>query len=104
MAKMVKVGCRVPNGVMIRLSKPGFDDGTGSGVREMVHDGPGVRLNGPSSIDTGAGNTDRRDLPPGETEVDAEWWRKWAEQHRLNPLLTSGNVFLLAEDEENPTV
>ena len=72
---MVKVACTVVNGIMIRRSKPGFDDGTGDGMKPMVHDGPGIRLNGPSALHTGAGNTTREDLDPVITEVDDEWMK-----------------------------
>lgn len=100
MADFVKVACRVPNGLNIRLSKPGFDDGTG--VKAMVHDGPGVRLNGPSVLQTGAGNTMREDLPPGETSVDADWMGRWLDQNSTNPLVTMEQVFLLDEEKKEP--
>lgn len=89
-----RVACRVPNGVVIRLSKPGVDDGTGTGLREFAHDGPGIRLNGPSSLHTGAGNTDGHDLDPGITEVDAEWMGKWVAQHALDPLVLQRQVYV----------
>lgn len=104
--KMVRVGCRVVNGVMIRLSKPGYDDGTGDGMRPTVHDGPGIRLKGPSSLHTGAGATERGDLDPEFTSVEAEWMGKWMEQHALDPLVTLNQVFV--EDDKSkddrPTV
>jgi hypothetical protein len=94
----VWVGCRIVNGIMIRLSKPGFDDGTGDGMRPMIHDGPGVRLKGPSSLHTGAGATERADLQPEFTEVDAEWFAAWLEQHKLDPLVAMEQVYLYKEE------
>lgn len=101
--RMVSVGCRVPNGIMIRLSKVGPDDGTGDGVKMMGHDGPGVRLSGPSSLHAGAGNTEGRGLEPEFTTVDAEWFAQWLEQHALDPLVTMGQVFEEKAKGENPT-
>lgn len=100
---MVKVACLIPNGIMIRRSKQGFDDGTGDGVKPMIHDGPGIRLNGPSSLHTGAGATDRQDLPVAITEVEDEWWAAWLEQNQNSPLVTMKQVYVLSEDAENPT-
>ncbi len=101
---MVKIACHIPNGIVIRRSKIGPDDGTGDGVKMMGHDGPGIRLNGPSSLHTGAGNTERPDLPPGITEVPDDWWSAWfAQNDGKNPLLTMNQVHVLKEDGENPT-
>jgi len=99
---MVTIACRVPNGIMIRRSKKGADDGTGDGVQMMAHDGPGIRLNGPSALHTGAGATSRGDLPPGLTEVESEWWDAWLAQNQQNPLITMEQVYLAPEDAENP--
>lgn len=101
---MVKIACHVVNGIMIRLSQEGFDDGTGN--KPMVHDGPGVRLNGPSALHTGAGNTAPPDLPPVVTEVDDEWWAAWLKQNAQSPLVTMKQVHLLDEEktkDQNPT-
>ncbi len=86
---------------MIRLSKAGPDDGTGDGVKMMGFDGPGVRLNGPSSLHTGAGNTAGAGLEPGLTSVDAEWFGKWLEQHAQDRLVLEDQVF--EAKDENPT-
>lgn len=104
MTKPVKVACHVPNGIMLRLLKPGFDDGSGA-KPAMVNDGPAVRLNGPSSKHTGAGNTTRADLPPGETEVDRDWMARWMKQHAHSPLVSMKQVVVLDEEAEylNPT-
>lgn len=101
--RFVKIACHVPNGIMIRKSKAGPDDGTGDGVKMMGHDGPGVRLNGPSSLHTGAGNTVRQDLPPGLTAVEGEWWDAWLAQNQENPLIKLKQVYVAPEEAENPT-
>lgn len=101
---IVRVACTIPNGIMIRLQKPGPDDGTG--VRMIAHDGPGIRLNGPPGHDTGAGATEPTGLEPGITELDAEWWAAWSKQHAMDPLLTGGHIRVIEdkpEGEENPT-
>lgn len=101
----VTVGCKVPNGIMLNLWKKGYDDGTGDGERPTIRDGVGIRLNGPSSINTGAGAPHRDDLH-AETEVDAGWWAKWAEQNKLNPYLVEGFIFEVKKEEVpagNPT-
>lgn len=101
---LVKVACMVPNGVMIRLSKPGYDDGTGDGAKMPGWDGPGIRLNGPAAVDSGVGNTDCKGLEPGVTEIESGWWSSWLEQHKLDPLVTMEQVYLLKEEpKENPT-
>lgn len=102
MGKTVKVACRVPNGVLIRLQKDGPDDGTGKPF--VAHDGPAIRLAGPSSIHTGAGDPFGSTLEPGYTEVDAEWFARWLDQHKLDPMVTQGFIFEAPpEPEENPT-
>lgn len=97
--KTVRIACTITNGIMLQLWKPGFDDGTGK--NPMIHDGPGVRLNGPHARDTGAGATHRIDVPPAITEVDAEWWAKWKEQNKLNPYFDVGAIREV-EEEANP--
>ncbi len=100
--RTVKVTCDVVNGVMIRISKPGYDDGTFDGAKMAAWDGPGIRLNGPSALRAGAGNSDGLNQRPGETEVDAEWFDRWLAQNELNPLVAGGHV-RKAEEKENPT-
>ena len=104
----VKVACHVVNGLMIRLFKRGWDDGTGDGVAPMVVDGPGVRLTGIHAIHAGAGNTEAKTRPPGITEIDGEWFDRWLVQNQQNPFVKDGMIHLLKEDVppvtgENPT-
>jgi hypothetical protein len=101
--KLVKVACHVPNGIMIRRYKAGFDDGTGDNVKPMVHEGAAVRLNGTGALQTGAGSTHRDDIPPGITEIDAEWWAAWLGENAGNPLVTGKYIFAIKEDDEEPT-
>jgi hypothetical protein len=98
--RMVRVACLVPNGIMIRLQKDGRGD---AGVPVLVQDGPGVRLNGPSTRNTGAGTTAPEGMEPGYTEVDAEWFKAWLDQHKMDPLVTGEHVYEDPEGEENPT-
>lgn len=102
---MVKIACTFPNGIFIRKSKPGVDDGTGDGEKMPGHDGPAIRLNGPSALHTGVGATQRTDLPPGLTEVEDDWWNVWLGQNEKNPLITQKVIYVVEEEkpDENPT-
>jgi hypothetical protein len=92
---MVKVACYHPNGVMLNLFKPGFDDGTG--VKQMIRDGVGHRLNGPDR------DSEKAHLP-GITEVPDAWMAEWLKQNELNPMVAMNHIYVLKEGEEpNPT-
>lgn len=91
----VKIGCRMINGVALRLFKKGFDDGTGDGVQPTVSDGPLVRLRGPHPVHAGAGDTSALHCEPVINEVDAEFWAKWAEQNAANPIFAQGYVYAI---------
>lgn len=96
--RKVRVACRVSNGIMLRLYKqaPAYMGET------LLPDGAGVRLSGPSSLHTGAGSSDRRDLQPGITEIDADWWSSWLAQNPgdKNQMVGDGLIYAV---EENPT-
>lgn len=98
--KKVRIACRVPNGVKLRLFKPGYDDGTGSGIRATVIDGAPVTIAGSPSLATGVNSP----VPPRDdttiTEVDAEFWQKWREQNKLDPLLAHGVIYDVDEAED----
>jgi hypothetical protein len=96
--KTVKIACSITNGITLQLWQPGYDDGTGDGKKMPRKDGPAVRLNGPSALHTGAGATHRIDVPPGETEVDAEWWGKWKAQNVHNPYFEVGAIHEVEEE------
>jgi hypothetical protein len=102
--KMVQVACHIPNGIMICLWKPGYDDGTGDGVKTTIRDGATVRLNGPPSLHLGVNAMDGAGLPPGLTEIDHEWWTKWLAANQKNPFVMQKQVYLFEpEKTENPT-
>lgn len=96
----VRVACLIPNGLLIRITQQGPDDGTGSGAH-MVGQSAGVRLNGPSSHRMGAGATGRQDLEPGVKEVEKRFMETWLDQHKLDPTVTMRQVWIL--DENPPT-
>ncbi len=99
--RKVQVACYQPGGLMLRLFRPGYNDGIGQ--IPMV-DGVGVRLTGPSSMTAGGvGNPGSSDLP-GITDVDAEWWERWVAQNKgKNPLYDEGLIRLVEEPaDENP--
>jgi hypothetical protein len=100
--KLVRVACLVPNGLLIRRFKPGPEDGGGA----LVAVGPGIRLNGPSSLHTGVGSTERKELDPGITEVDAEWMDAFLAQNPAdkNQMIADRLVYVMKDDEPgNPT-
>ena len=99
---MPKVACTVLNGITICKWKPGYDDGTGDGMKPMVKDGPPLRLNGPGGRLAGAGNSDGGvDLPPVVTEVPDDWgFDRWLEQNKENPFVTEGLIKLVQVEEE----
>jgi hypothetical protein len=90
MAKTVSVGCRMPQGVRLRVSLP-IEDPTGDvHLREVaVYDipGPGTHTAGPGlSNDVGYA-----DLP-------AEHWDAWTAANQGSDLLTSGVLFLKGDE------
>jgi hypothetical protein len=104
--KMVQVACHIPNGIMIALWKPGFDDGTGDGVKPTIRDGAAIRLRGPSGLHTGVNATEGTHLEPGLTDIDSEWWDKWWAANQQNPFVMQKQVYLHEpelEKTENPT-
>lgn len=97
--KQVSVGCRQPNGVMIRVMMSESSDPLKSTLFS-----PAVRLTGPN-VGVAAGTFDPTGAGKeyGATRVDAEFWRTWVAQNGgRNPLLDGGTVFLL-DDEGKPT-
>lgn len=100
MAGMVKVACHVLNGLAIRLFREARDPVSGGPT--MVQDGVGVRLNGPSSAMSGAGNTSPEGLAPGITEVDEDWMKRWMEQNAQNPPVSMKQVYVLDEETKDP--
>jgi len=73
MAGKVTIGCRMPNG--LQLDVPGL---------------PSVTL-------AGKNHQWSEDFPfldsAGYTEVDADFWAKWAEEHKTYPPLRDGLIF-----------
>jgi hypothetical protein len=90
--KTVKVFCRVANGVELRLTKDGYDDGTG--FHHKIQYGEPVVLGGPSALHAGV-NDHALHSPTAaaENEVDANFWAEWAKQNERNPLLAQGMIF-----------
>lgn len=104
--KKVRVACIVPGGLMICKWKPGYDDGTGDGVKTTVRDGIAIRLNGTSGRSTGTGNPDGTGAAPGVTEIPADWnFSAWLEQNKQNPFVAEHLVYVLDDnDPEHPEV
>jgi hypothetical protein len=90
-APTVTIGCRVVNGIALRLCKPGYDDGTGTHpVRPY---GPTVTLRGPGGVGDGVNRS-----PAGGAVmnhgIDRQFITAWLEQHRLDPIVRDGFIFL----------
>lgn len=92
--RMAKVACSVVNGIAIRLSEPGYDDGTGKPARAA---GGYVTIPGPSSLHTGVNNTAAYE--PVISEVDADFIERWMEANQKNPMVTSGMLAVLQGDQ-----
>lgn len=92
--RMAKVACSVVNGIAIRLSEPGYDDGTGKPARAS---GSYVTIPGPSSLHTGVNNT--ASYEPVISEVDADFIERWMEANQKNPMVTSGMLAVLHEEQ-----
>lgn len=94
--RQVKVVCSIPNGLTIHLSQPGHDDGTG--VRHQVGSQE-ITLKCPPSFGTGVNNSAGLDQEPPFTTVDEEAMLQWLDQNAKNPIVTSGSVYIVKEDE-----
>lgn len=92
--RMVKVACSVVNGIAIRLSEPGYDDGTGKPARAA---GGYVTIPGPSSLNTGVNNTTSYD--PVISDIDADFIERWMEANQKNPMVTGGMLVVLHEEQ-----
>jgi hypothetical protein len=91
----VKVVCRVPGGLKIKLFKKGFDDGTGDNVTTSVLDGPPVTLNGPPAGFASGVNSAHGSHDPAITEVDEGWMTKWMEQNKQNPFVQQSEIYMV---------
>lgn len=99
--KKVRVACSVPGGLMICKWKPGYDDGTGDGVKTTVRDGTAIRLNGTNGHSTGTSNPDGTGAGAGITEIPADWnFPAWLEQNKQNPFVAEGLIRVV--DETDP--
>lgn len=101
----VTVGCKVPNGMLLRLFQMGTrqEPVMGGGLREfkqaeVIPGAPTVRVNGPAvpygampnyTIAGGCGFTNN---------VDRDFWVKWLEQNKDHDAVLNGMIF--AEDNE----
>lgn len=93
--RMAKVACSVVNGIAIRLSEPGYDDGTGKPARAA---GGYVTIPGPSSLHTGVNNT--VSYEPVVSEIDADFIERWMEANQKNPMVTSGMLVVLQGEQD----
>lgn len=85
---MIRVGCRIPRGLSLRLTKP-IEDGTGH--PQMRQYGDPVVIAGPEA--------------PGEeavTEVDEGFWSAWLGQNQTNPLVVNESIRVAPDPEPEP--
>lgn len=87
---MKRIGCRIVNGVKLRLFKEGYDDGTGK--CPIVPSGEQVTLAGPSARDAGTCAPGEGD--PSITMVSDAFWKDWVAQNKgKNPLFDLGHIY-----------
>lgn len=87
---MKRIGCRIVNGVKLRLFKEGYDDGTGK--RPIVPSGEEVTLRGSSARDAGTCASGEGD--PRITMVSDAFWENWVAQNNgKNPLFDLGHIY-----------
>lgn len=92
--RLVKVACTIPNGLTIHLPGVSHDDGTGRQVAAM---GQEITLRGPGALALGVNQTTSDQ--PIFTEVDGEAMDAWLAHNALNPVVTSGSVYVIGEVE-----
>lgn len=98
---VVTIACRVPNGVELRHTELGFDDGTGTGAK-MPGPVRTIFLLGPGSLASGTNDPTGRfgEAPVFLNEgIDAALADDWFKANALNPLVTSGHVAIVAREE-----
>jgi hypothetical protein len=78
-ASTVQIGCKLPNGMILEMGKPGDE-----GYRRVILNGANAAL-----IKTANGY--------GITEVDAKFWKAWHPKHRWLPALAKGLVFAVGD-------
>ncbi len=88
MASTTPVGCRLPNGIRLRVFEPGKDAFGEPMMKEL----------GEIALAGNGQHTGRPGLSDAEdgavfTDVDADLWAKWVKANEGNDLLTSGAVF-----------
>jgi hypothetical protein len=100
--KTIKIFCRIANGVALRLTKKGYDDGTGH--CPQIQDGDAVTLRGPSALHAGVNDHGAHNQSPAvENEIDAEFWTKWSEQNARNPFLMQKMIFSPEAEQRTDT-
>lgn len=96
--KMVKVGCRMPNGLRLQVS-------------DWVKGPDGNMILKPIAIYDLAGSGQHLGMAPGNvhteedatfTEIPADHWEKWYEMNKDSDLATSGTVFRGKASDKTP--
>ena len=99
--KTVRVACRLVNGIELRLHKPGYDDGTGSGYRPAILDRR-VALKGPHSRAAGVGQASMGE-PLINEGVDADFMAAWLSQNAKSMLVGERLIYVVdGEPEAQP--
>jgi hypothetical protein len=91
----VTVACKVPGGLVLELDGVKKDSSIIAGRDVDVHFGTGqtVTIVGSNARHPDAANPGREVAGYGLTEVPADFWAKWVEQHKGFPLLEKGLLF-----------
>lgn len=88
MGDIVRVACRIPNGVELNLTTE-VEDGTGA--RQRYHKGEPVVLKGPHPKRHGIA-PDSRNTGEIANEVDVAFWREWIMQNAEASLVKNGFI------------
>jgi hypothetical protein len=94
MADTVKVGCRLPQGVRLRVFEPGKN---AFGEPQMNEIG-GIDLAGSGQHVTAPGGLHAGDDDVFFNEVPSDLWGKWLKTNEGSDLVTSGAVFAKGHD------
>lgn len=90
MASTIKVGCRLPQGIRLRVFEPGkdaFGENVLNEIGEVALAGSGRHVAAPGGLDG------KDDDGVAFTDADADLWAKWLKQNEKSDLITSGAVF-----------
>lgn len=94
MSDTVKVGCRLPQGIVLRVSEPGKNALGEPALQEVGT----IEVAGSRRHVAAPGLVEGADAEVTFTDVPADLWAKWYEANKDGDLVTSGIVFKKGQD------